>query len=761
MKLLVTLVLASSAVVPTAVPGQTTFGLPLKARQQQESVEALLQKADKGDAQSQYELAVHYATSRSGQLASNEAVHWLRRAAEQGHAEAQSDLGLLYHRGLGVQPDAAEAAKWLRRAAEQGHTYSQADLGRLYYLGDGVPRDFAQAAEWYRKAAEQGLAEAQYNLAGLYSDGEGVSANPSQAVKWYREAAGRGLAEAQYALAVALVGGEGARKNLAEAARWARGAAVQGHAQAQFLLARQYEKGLGVKRHIGRAIEWYRFAAAQGLVAAQRSLGAFYSEGRGGTVDPVQGLMWLILAGLNASEDRRDVIIRRRDEMRGGMTAAQIAESNRLANVWKRETWAELKADSPGELIPGGRFTNLSGFFHTAGRNISAAELEYDDYWRPHIENSRRAILRAAELVEEPRAALVLGAGKCREIPLESLARKFERVVLVDLDGPSMREAVARLPEELQAKIEVRISDVTSFAQPLMEATNRVVESVHSADEAFTQLGSLYRDIEAPRRFPKLPQADLVISSLVLSELARYPSTYTAQLVKEKFDADLSEWSGYGDLWKNLRAFASMDHAELLGRFTRPGGVVYFADTIARGPDLGKVDRDEKRSALKDVAARLARLGFFQELRARSESWSLFRDVFQKIEFGEADVGDERPRRGTFEKLIWEIEASPGAVPDRAHTAAEAATRLLCQGHLPVETEIAAYEAILEAYREVDSGTLEQLVERDALLGSIKGSGLAPVSDPESWWWLEYACSIPRKAGGFLVNSRVFRKAGN
>ena len=196
MKLLVTLVLASSAVVPTAVPGQTTFGLPLKARQQQESVEALLQKADKGDAQSQYELAVHYATSRSGQLASNEAVHWLRRAAEQGHAEAQSDLG------------------------------------RLYYLGDGVPRDFAQAAEWYRKAAEQGLAEAQYNLAGLYSDGEGVSANPSQAVKWYREAAGRGLAEAQYALAVALVGGEGARKNLAEAARWARGAAVQGHAQA-------------------------------------------------------------------------------------------------------------------------------------------------------------------------------------------------------------------------------------------------------------------------------------------------------------------------------------------------------------------------------------------------------------------------------------------------------------------------------------------------------------------------------------------------
>ena len=373
MKLIVVLVMAWLS-LPAAAPAQTTLGLPPSAREQPESVEELLDKAEQGDARSQYALAVHYASRGSGQLAADEAVYWLLRAAEQGHAEAQSDLGLLYHRGLGVPPDPAEAAKWLRRAAEQGHANSQADLGRLYYLGAGVPRDFSKAAEWYRAAAEQGVAAAQYNLAGLFVAGEGVLKSAVEAGKWYREAAGLGLSEAQYALAAALVRGEGVSKNSSEAVRWARAAAVRGHAQAQLLLARQYENGLGVERDIGRALQWYRFAAELGLVEAQRSLGVLYAEGRGGAVDLVQGRIWLVIAALNAPEGRRAEIAPQRDEVGRGMTAEQIAETERSARLWKSKTWGELKAGTPGELIPGGRSTDLSSFFGTAGRNISAAE---------------------------------------------------------------------------------------------------------------------------------------------------------------------------------------------------------------------------------------------------------------------------------------------------------------------------------------------------------------------------------------------------
>ncbi len=761
MKPLVILALAGCFVGSPTAPAQTGLGLPPPRNNSPSPSKAFsIEKAKQGDAQSQYDLAVHYASRGAGQLASNEAVHWLRQAAEQGHVEAQSDLGLLYHRGLGVPRDSAEAAKWMRRAAEQGHAVSQADLGQLYYFGAGVPRDLAKAAEWYRKAADQGVAGAQFNLAALYAAGEGVPKDAVEAARWYREAAGSGLAEAQYALALALVRGEGVRKNLPAAVRWTRGAAVQGHAPAQFLLARQYETALGVGRDMGRAVQWLLFASEQGLVDAQRSLGTFYSAGRAGIIDPIQGQMWLIIAGLNAPQEIREVIARERDQAGRGMTAEQTAEAERLARQWERRTWAELKAGPPGELIPGGRFTNLSGFFSTAGRNISAAELEYEDYWRPHIENSRRGIREAAGLVSKTGTALVLGAGKCREIPLEELTRKFDRVVLVDLDAPSMRDAVATLPEPLRPKVEIRVSDVTSFAEPLMEATSRIVERAQSADEAFSELGSLYRDIEALQRFPELPRADLVVSSLVLSELARYPSTYTAQLVKEKFDADLSEWSGYGELWRNLRTFASQDHAETLARLSRPGGVAYFADTVARGPDVGRVDSEQRRLALNAIAGRFARLGLFEELWARSESWGLFQEVFRKIQVDEtaADDSTENSATPNLEKLVAEIEASPGAAPDHADIAAEAATRLLCQGHLPAKTEIAAYEVILEAYREAAPGSLEPLLDWDAFFGAIEGNGLEPVGDTASWWWLEYACSIPRKAGGFSVRGRVLRK---
>ena len=766
--------LALSGFVPADAWAQAGLQPTSGLERQRESMEELLERAKQGNAQAQYDLAVYFASRRSGQLASGEAVHWLRRAAEQGHAQAQSDLGLLYHRGSGVPRDSAAAAQWLRRAAEQGHAVSQADLGQLYYLGDGVPRDLAAAAKWYGKAAEQGLAAAQFNLAGLHANGDGVPKDAAEAVRWRRKAAEQGLAEAQHALALALIRGEGAERNEEAAVRWLRGAAGQGLPRAQLLLARQYETGRGVGRDFGRAVHWRLFAADQGLVDAQLSLGRLYWKGQGGIADPIRGQMWLIIAARNAPEDRREPIERERDEAARGMTAEQAVAAERRAGQWKRKTWRELQAGSPRELIPGSRSTGLPAFFRAAGRNISAAQGEYEKYWRPHVERSRRGILEAARLVRKPGTALVLGAGQCREIPLEELARTFDRVVLVDLDAPSMSRAAAPLPERLRRKVEIRVSDVTSFAEPLMEATARVVEEASSAAAAFAELGSLYRSIETLKRLPELPQADLVISSLVLSELARYPSTYTAQLVEEKFGADLSEWRGYGTLWRNLRSYAAADHAETLVRLGRPGSVVYFADTVARGPDLSQVDSERRRSALHAIAGRFARIGLFRELRARPETRRLFHAAFR--EPGSGGTGGKVPQgdaaAADAESLVAEIEAASNdratrrrdrsvsqPVPAGAERAAEAAIRLLCQDRLSVETEIAAYEAMLDAYEAVEPRTLEPLLDWDAFLAALEGRGLKPLRASRNWKWLEYACRIPRQAGGFRVRSLVLRNS--
>ena len=753
------LVWALSALAPAEVAAQGILRPTPSLEQQPESIDDLLENAKQGNAQAQYDLAVYFARRKSGKLASTEAVHWLQRAAERGHIEAQSDLGLLYYRGFGVPQDSAEAAKWLRRAAEQGHAAAQADLGQLCYLGDGVPRNLAQAAEWYGKAAEQGVAKAQFNLAGLHANGAGVSKDAEKATWWYREAAERGLAEAQHALAVALIRGEGVEKDFVEAVRWLRRAADRGLAKSQLLLARRYETGLGVRQDFGRAVRWYLLAADQGLVEAQRSLGSFYWEGRSGTADPVRGQMWLIVAARGAPEDRRELIERERDEAARKLTAEQSVEAERLARQWKRKTWAELQARSPRELILGTRSNDLPGFFHAAGRNIAAAQLEYEEYWKPHIEQSRRGILEAARLVRKPGTALVLGASQCREIPLEELARTFDRVVLVDLDAESMSEAVASLPEALQRRVDIRVSDVTSFAQPLMEATARIVEQARTAAAAFTALGSLYDRIETLRRFPELPQADLVVSSLVLSELVRYPSTYTAQLVKEKFGADLAEWRGYGALWRKLRAHAAEDHGEMLVRLGRPESVVYFADTVGRGPDLNRVDGKQRRSALHAIAGQFAQIGLFQKLRTRPESWEFFHAAFRRLGPGEtaAEAEHDDASDAPLKSLVAEIEAAPGVTPEGADRAADAASNLLCRDHFPVEMEISAFEAILDAYEAVEPSALEQLLDWDAFLTILEGRGVEPVSASKSWKWLEYACYIPRRAGGFSIRSFVLR----
>lgn len=724
-----------------------------------ESIEGILERARQGDAQAQYELAFYLVGRRSGRLASSEAVRWLRRAAEQGHVQAQSDLGLLYLRGIGLSRDEAEAAKWLHRAAEQGDASAQADLGQLYYLGTGVNQDPVRAAEWYGRAANQGFAIAQFNLASMYDNGVGVRQDSATAAHWYREAAERGLREAQHALALALILGKGFEQDLAEAVPWLRSAASKGLPRAQLLLAQQYESGRGIPRDFGQALRWYSFAANQGSIEAQRSLVRFYADGPPGIAHPIRAQMWRILAARNAPERHRVLLARERDAGAREMTLEDAVEAERLANQWTRREWAELQGSGPRELTPDPGATDVAGFFHRAGRNIAAAQLEYSDYWQPHIQRSQLGILEAARLVRNRGTALVLGAGRCWEIPLQDLAAQFDRVVLADLDEPSMIAAVSTIPPPLQRKVEIRVSDVTSFAEPLMAATGRIVEQAETAAEAFVALESLYERIELLRRLPDLPEADLVISSLVLSELVRYPSTFTARLVEEKFDQDLGAWRGYGGLWRNLRAHATEDHAEMLVRVGRPDSVVYFADTVGRGPDLNLVGGRERRLALDRLARRFAQIGIFDELWSRPESLRRFQAAYEEVVSARENPGAARgnPATASLRSIVSEIQSAPDVVPDGAAKVAEAASRLLCQDRIPVEMELSAFEAMMEAYEGVEPLSVEQLLDWDGFLGALEGVELETLIPSNSWKWLEYACHIPRSPGGFLVRSLVLR----
>ena len=79
------------------------------------SVEELIEKAEKGDADAQYELGLMYLEGKGVKKSYNEAFEWLLGAAHQGDADYQYKLAKIYL-DAGVYDRAFD---WLRRAAEQ------------------------------------------------------------------------------------------------------------------------------------------------------------------------------------------------------------------------------------------------------------------------------------------------------------------------------------------------------------------------------------------------------------------------------------------------------------------------------------------------------------------------------------------------------------------------------------------------------------------------------------------------------------------
>ena len=122
------------------------------------------------------------------------AFHFFQSKANQGDANSQFNLALLYENGAGIPRNTKQAAYWYTKAAEQGHVQAQYELGNEYlFSGDyEVPQDYKQSVYWYTKAAEQGHILAQYKLGHMYEYGDEGPQDYKQAFFWYTKAAEQG-----------------------------------------------------------------------------------------------------------------------------------------------------------------------------------------------------------------------------------------------------------------------------------------------------------------------------------------------------------------------------------------------------------------------------------------------------------------------------------------------------------------------------------------------------------------------------------------
>jgi len=128
------------------------------------------------------------------------AIEDILDAAENGNVDAQYELGFLYNIGSRVPQDFNQCAYWFEKAAKQGDAMSQFFYGVCFFNGQGVPQSFEKAVYWTRKSAEQGYPTAQLVLGYNYLDGNGVERDKEQAAYWFKQAADQGNEQAKAAL---------------------------------------------------------------------------------------------------------------------------------------------------------------------------------------------------------------------------------------------------------------------------------------------------------------------------------------------------------------------------------------------------------------------------------------------------------------------------------------------------------------------------------------------------------------------------------
>lgn len=262
-------------------------------------VSQLVQRAESGDAQAQFELGRAYEDGTGVAQDDEQAVQWFRKSADQGNARAQNALGVMYALGRGVQRDKEEAVRWYKKAAKQGLAEGIYNVAISYYNGEGVEGNIDLAGSWMMAAQRKGDAQAadalkhiseqlnnrmdrsKFELAGLYEKGDELAQDFPAALSLYMEFARQDhrasifASPAQYKLCQLYAVGQGVPQDYGQAKVWCKKSEMS---FAYIVLGRMAEKGLGQKMNPQEALDFYHSAAVLGVPDGYMDTGRLETE---------------------------------------------------------------------------------------------------------------------------------------------------------------------------------------------------------------------------------------------------------------------------------------------------------------------------------------------------------------------------------------------------------------------------------------------------------------------------------------------------
>jgi hypothetical protein len=276
-------------------------------------------------------------------------------------------------------------------------------------------------------------------------------------------------------------------------------------------------------------------------------------------------------------------------------------------------------------------FTKLE-FSQTSAGIAKTQRANREDWWA-HAKRNRAFIEEAVNGCAQRELAVVLGAGQAFDLPLPELARAFERLVLVDIDGPALEATISSTIKDpgLRARVEARVLDLSGINGQFVRAVDQVMAGSAGADEIAAELSQLCRSYWLPER-PRLlganERADLLVSDLVLSQVAWPQRVYALRPYEQRF----GELGGEAERrwsvpWWEFELRVQQDHiSSLAGAAER---IVLCSDVISRPTllDTAGVEREtgQKIFAL-GVASLLERIPRpFQVEQHAAWQWSRYR----------------------------------------------------------------------------------------------------------------------------------------
>ena len=89
-------------------------------------------------------------------------IQQIREKADKGDAYSQYLMGYSYNNGInGAVIDYAQARSWFKRSAENGYGAAAYFMGWYYYYGEGVTKNIPEALKWFTKAQNLGMTDAK------------------------------------------------------------------------------------------------------------------------------------------------------------------------------------------------------------------------------------------------------------------------------------------------------------------------------------------------------------------------------------------------------------------------------------------------------------------------------------------------------------------------------------------------------------------------------------------------------------------------